>query len=548
MIAIFLFIIACGLIIFMFKKSRSLQEQNRTNEIRYLFLKSSLEFLVPFAFVMFFYVGLLAVVSIAWESISLQSLIWLEEWLTTIHSYISLKPSMTMVLGVFLGIYALGLLRVILPEARKKLYANINTFSKWTRRLYVVFVLLCSFTLLGTLLGEPSSDLRFRIKLTRDGYADVQKQTQEALSEEVAFQLYTKVYNSFPPTYHAALKLPVKIGSEANSLRGFYAKAQNEYSVKSKKAESALSLIEANRKAITNLNTEIKIPKGVLNKSTNVTEPDPHKIIFRKIKKSKVAIKNYRQKTRARFITFLTTEDGKRLTIQGAKVVPDIIKSELFSAWIKTYPIAEPIIDVFIETMDETVKAKVEKTADKVTRSIIQSPNNTQITVNGEASRLAAQTEIKISPKIMKKANQDSKKLEQQLRNLEEAKTEIDNSITKVENSRTEKLIAQLNNPDAQVRKTAAQNLTQKGDKISQSKVNKLIDIMRHGKKRWITSRTRNEGHHCTDYEYTSINYYAANALSGMNSQYVSRDIIREAKQRKSNSVTTERVTDPGWV
>ena len=154
MIAIFIFIVACGLTIFVFKKTRSLKEQARDNEIRYHLLKSSLEFLVPFAFVMFCYVGLLAVVSMAWESISLQSLIRLEEWLTTIHSYTKLKPSKTMVFGMFLGIYALGLLRVILLETRKKLYTDIDTFYKWTKRLYVVFVLLCSFTLLGTQFGR----------------------------------------------------------------------------------------------------------------------------------------------------------------------------------------------------------------------------------------------------------------------------------------------------------------------------------------------------------------------------------------------------------
>ncbi len=479
MIAIFLFIVACGLTIFVFKKTRSLKRQARDNKIRYHFLKSSLEFLVPFTFVMFFYVGLLAVVSLAWASISLQSLIRLEEWLSTIHSYTKFKPSKTMVLGLFLGIYALGLLRIILLEKRKKLYTDIDTFYKWTKRLYVVFVLLCSFTLLGTQLGEPSNNLRLRIKLTRDGYADVLKQNQEAISEEVAFQLYTKAYHSFSPAYHTALKLPEKIGSEANSLRGYYAKAKNEYGVKSSKAESALNASSAHRKAVTSLKTEIQMPKNGLNESTNVTKPDPRQISYRKIKEGKVAIENYRQKTRTRFITFLTTEDGKRLTIQGAKVMTDILKSELFSPWIKAYPISEPLIDVFIKTMDETVKAKIEKTADNATSSIIQRPDNAQSTVNHEASKLATQTEIKISPAIMEKANRSGQHLEQELTNIERAKVEIDNGIKQVENSRIERLIAQLHSPDASVRKTAAQNLSRKGDKLSQTKVNELITVDR---------------------------------------------------------------------
>src|SRR5258708_26202969 len=143
MIAISFFIAACGLTIFVFKKTRSLKETGKEKEIGYHFLKSSLEFLVPFTFVMFFYVGVLAVVSLAWESISLQSLIGMEEYLTTIHSYTKFKPSKTMVFGLFVGIYLLGLSRIIvLEKKRKTLYTGVDTFYRWSKRLYVVLVLL----------------------------------------------------------------------------------------------------------------------------------------------------------------------------------------------------------------------------------------------------------------------------------------------------------------------------------------------------------------------------------------------------------------------
>ena len=108
--------------------------------------------------------------------------------------------------------------------------------------------------------------------------------------------------------------------------------------------------------------------------------------------------------------------------------------------------------------------------------------------------------------------------------------------------------MAQLYSPDKLVRETAAQKLSQIGDKLSQNRVNELISIMRHGNESWQTSSARNEGRHCTDYEYTSIKHYAATVLAGMSSQYVSSDVAREARKSQSDSVTTKRVTDPGWI
>ncbi|MCX5904941.1 MAG: hypothetical protein NTV89_16050, partial [Proteobacteria bacterium] len=153
-----------------------------------------------------------------------------------------------------------------------------------------------------------------------------------------------------------------------------------------------------------------------------------------------------------------------------------------------------------------------------------------------------------ISPSATEKATKSRQQLEQRLASIETARGNIEKRIEQIEDSRSGELIVQLHSSDAEVRMAAAQNLSKKGAKISQTKVNELIDIMRHGDERWETSRSRNEGRHCTDYEYTSIKHYAATALTDMKSRYVSPDVAREARQSKSKGVTRERVTDPGWV
>lgn len=343
MIHILLLVAACGLTILVFRKKHSLKEEGRDKEILYYFLKSSLEFLVPFTFVLFFYLGLLVVVSVAWESISLRSLIRLEEYLTTIHSYTKWKLSKMMVLGLFVGIYVLGLLRV--PLERKRLYSGVDRLYTWTKRAYVVFVLLCSFTLLGTQLGEVSDDLRLRINLTRDGYAELSQETEEALSEEVALKLHTKARDTFPPAYQTALKSPEEIGSQGSALRSHYAKAQSEHGVKSSKAESALSRIEARSKS--NLQTEIRLPDEASNKRATVSEPDASWITYRKVKEAKTAVENYRQKTRGRFISFLNTEDGKRLTVQERKLRRTFSSHNCFHHGLRPIQLANSLLTCF---------------------------------------------------------------------------------------------------------------------------------------------------------------------------------------------------------
>ena len=226
----------------------------------------------------------------------------------------------------------------------------------------------------------------------------------------------------------------------------------------------------------------------------------------------------------------------------------DVVKSELFSPWIKAYPITEPIIDVFIKTMDESIKTKIENAANTAVPFIIQNPSTSQNVVEQQASIIADQTDIKISSATQIKANILSKNLKQEITNIEIAKNEINNAIRLAEDSKITNLIGQLQSPKAEVRNAAAESLKSFGNKFSKTNANKLIAIMQHSNQRWVTSRSRIEGHHCTDYEYTSIRHYAAVALADMNSKYVTSDIAQEARRTQSESVTTERVTDPGWV
>ncbi len=551
----FVFVAACFLTVIALMKKRSLERQRRDKELRYYFVKSSLEFLIPFSIALAFYVGLWAVISLGWERLSLQSLISLEGSLATIHSYLAkVKLSEFAVLLGFFVIYLLGL--ALLPwrkkepgvktETREKLYAGLGQFHKWTKRLYTLFVLLCSFTLLGTQLGAPSDELKLRIKLTRDGYADLQQQAEAAVAEEVASQLYGKVQQSFPPTYHEALKLPEKIGAQANTLRDSYAGAQREYQIKSSKAETVLAAIATRNKTVAGLPTDVQPAQARGGVQAKVAAPEPRQVSYRQINEAKTALESYRQKAGNKMLTFLSTEEGKRLAIQAPKAISDFLKSELVGSLVKAYPIAEPMIDVLADTIDEKVQAKVEKAVDNATRSLVQNPEKAESAIKSEAAVVADQTPIKQPPAAAEKAVQAGRQLQQELASIEAARAEVESGVRQAEQRRVESLIAQLKHPKESVRESAATGLSQMGNKLSQAQVNKLIGIMRHGQQRWSKFLYRES--HCSWYEYTSVKYYAATALTGMNSPHVSQTTVTEARRTQDRSKTQQKVTDPGWI
>lgn len=546
--AAIIFFVSCFFIFLIVAKTRSLKSQGKNKQIRYHFLKSTLEFLFPFAFVMMFYSVLIIFASYFWDLIGFHSLIKIEDYLEHIYSVTKWKLGIEIVLPLFIGIYALGLLRVISLKKRIRLYSAIDNVSKWTKRIYILFVFLCSFTILGTQLGDPSNDIKIRLKLIRDGYADIYNKTNSAISEEVAFQLYNKSTDAFPANYQSALKLTEKIGSDVGSLSSKYSHAQKEYNIKSIETESILKATNKHLDTISNLRKDITIQNEQLSDNLEISDGDLQGISCRKIKKAKDKIKAYIKNTRSKVINILSTEDGKRLSIQGAKVMSNVLKSELFSQWIKEYPIVEPVIDVFIKTADETSKSKIEEISKKSTFSIIEHPEKTQSIVVTEASKIVDDTKIKVSPEIIEKANKRVEQIAALLERIKESSNEIDTKIKDAEDTKIEEFIAQLSNSDKSIRVNGANNLSKMGKIIEREKINKIINIMRTGKKEWETDHNRPSGHHCTDYEYTSIRYYAATAINGMDSQFVTESIRNEAKGIKRSSVRSERVTDPGWV
>jgi hypothetical protein len=542
-----LLIVAFVLTLRVRKGKRNLERQDEKN-VRYYFLKNTYDFLLPFTFVLSLYLALVAVVSVAItsDSTSLKFLFELEKVLATIKSYFFLKLSPVQVLLCYIVLYVIGVFPVFLAK-RKQIYKWLEKYYlPWTKRIYIALVLLCSFTLFGTQVGRPETDLQVRIKTIRSGYAQLQRKTQEILSEEVAFQLYTKAHDSLPPSYAKALAVPKDIQEQVASLHDYYAKSKSEYGTKTDNAESILAKSSQRNEEASRVDTELRLTDESVSANTHFTEPEAE-ISYRKIKEAEKAIETVKQNRPSRAITFFESQEGKKIVLQLEKIISSRLTKEMFASVTQMWPYSEPIIDVFINTLDDKLKAIILEGVDNITKRIVRSPAEAENAIREETTKVVNQTVITVPEETAAKASQAGAELDQELANIEAARVEIEKGVQQARDSQAAKPIAELHSPDETVRDNAARRLSEMGERLSEAKVKELINIMRRGSQTW-TSSYREEGHHCTWYEYTPIRYYAAKALATMKSKYVNGEIVSEANRRQFDSITRKRVTDPGWI
>jgi hypothetical protein len=197
-------------------------------------------------------------------------------------------------------------------------------------------------------------------------------------------------------------------------------------------------------------------------------------------------------------------------------------------------------------TVDDKVKAKWEGIVDRALKAILKNPATARPTIKDEVSSFVKELEVKVPPEAVNASERISATAGTEMATVQRAQASVESEITRAQDARADKLIAGLHSPGESKREEAARQLSGMGEEMSKEKVNELVSTMRRGGQTWRKFLYR-EGH-CDFYEYTSVKYYAADALENMKSPYVSNDLAREASRSKGTSTTTKRITDPGWI
>lgn len=523
------FIVGCIIAALFRRRKREIEKSNAKRGARYFFYKNSLDFLVPFICVAFLYLALSIIISsiVTSNDAVLQTLIQFEESTSKIKSVFSIfKLNAVEVLIALLALYLLGFLRFFAGKT-KSLFRFVDKYQTIVRQIYIFLVLLCSFTFFGTQIGEPTQDLKLRIKTIRDGYADICKEVQEAVSEEVALELYTKVQDSFPQSYKDAIELPRKIEHESNSLHNFYDSFQSRYDVRDLSVERIIEKHSLRIKIATDLKTEIQLPNE--RSRLYYYDPDPRQTSYRTVNNAKTAIREYRSNLRSRIITLLEIEGGKKITCQVPKVFIGKIKETLFRHLLKEYPILEPIVDVFFRTLDKEIETRVERATDRITKSTLRNPETLGESIRTETLKIAEQKLVQIFPSELTKVNQSKAKFDEELFTIESARRRLDFQI---EQFRINELISQLRSDGEGGRSEAVKELIQMKNRLSREQIDRLIDIMRNGSEKWeIQIRERWEGRTCyKTYRMKSVREYASEILEKVYSPHLNPSVRNEAK------------------
>src|SRR5205085_7453361 len=100
---------------------------------------------------------------------------------------------------------------------------------------------------------------------------------------------------------------------------------------------------------------------------------------------------------RARLISLIKLDSVKQLICQLPKSFTGLAKkSTVLKLVIERYPILEPIVDVFVGTLDKSVEDKVNNSVDKLADALLQKPENAYSIISDEAQKIVDSVEVKI--------------------------------------------------------------------------------------------------------------------------------------------------------
>jgi hypothetical protein len=211
------------------------------------------------------------------------------------------------------------------------------------------------------------------------------------------------------------------------------------------------------------------------------------------------------------------------------------------------HPELVPALEVLSETIDDAIKFKIETAVDRVSKNATNNPTGIGSDIDGTAQRVAEDVAINVRASEAQAAVNNVNNLRAEIKAEAIATADIERSAQRLEHGKIDRILAQLRSPSASQREQAIDLLAKNSGKLSEVHIQKLRAMMR-GNQSWQTGRNRPEGHHCTDYEYKRIGYYAGRALQQIESPYVDSSLKAEAQNAESNGSFSRKVTDPGWI
>lgn len=395
-------------------KNRKTKKVINEKSIGYFFFDKCFEFFVCFSIVVFFYAGISWMVEGTSDATTLSRLESLEQFVTKIKdfvSYLKIKPWYAAL--IIFGLIVIDLLVSYfltfkksarlsetvgdeVEQTQSTLATRYKIYHTWSKRIYIVAVLLCSFTFFGnSVLGERVAHLRINIDKIREGYTRLKEESEKSLMASVQQKIYEKVIQNLPSDIKDNFNYPKIINVNLNDLRNNNEQLR-KYGVPNPDAEKILKDYKVKRSA------------NIPDEPISYDEPKPMKIEVEKktdikpkagttvesIEKSLAEVET-RKTFKTRFVSLLKLDGTKELLVKFPASLTDVTKGKVFGEIFKTHPILEPVIDIFVGTMDKYVETKVKDSAEIVADALLESPEKAEKVLSEESTKIANSIEIK---------------------------------------------------------------------------------------------------------------------------------------------------------
>ncbi|OGR05187.1 MAG: hypothetical protein A2511_04295 [Deltaproteobacteria bacterium RIFOXYD12_FULL_50_9] len=536
--------VATGIIWFI---KRALRSRGKTKSFGYFFVMTSAEVIMAFDLALLFWIVLWVLVQTAWHVLTLNHLITIETYLSTFRNILDqLRLDASKVFIGLLIIYLLSLVKQpLIKRLTPALIAILDKYHRTFKLAYMLIVFITSLTLLGTQFGGLSNEIKLHIKVVRNGYASLCQETKETLSDAAVRTSYINTLNAMPPQYVAAVRALPKLTTDTGALKQYYENAKKEHAVRSTKVDVILHKFERKKEILSKVAGTLEATKSA-NDWVAPELSSPEKISHKKIETARTAVARYRSRLSQPLLEIFTTEEGRRLSHQLPRVFTYSVKTRLFSELVKADPILGPVIDMFVDSIDQKIKSKLESVVEPTIKALASGTGNAETVLTNTVNDVVVPSQSLVPATTKQAAMKVADNMDNDLRAVVNAKADVDKVIEESINSKAHTHITQLYNNKENIREQACDKLCKLGNKLSKQKVTKLTEIMRNGQESWPKFLYRE--HHCEWYEDTSVKYYAARVVSASNSPAISPALRTEAERWLSEGKTRRKVTDPGWV
>jgi hypothetical protein len=380
---------------------------------------------------------------ISWrgDSLSVESIIGMQEFFENVSRFFSenLKLNELTVLAVLLVAYLLSCVLLSKGNRRNKgsnvtetsapwlrlrertvtaLHRTIDIYIKYTGPIAAGLATLASLTLFGMHLGEPSKDLQLRVKILQVGYADVAKKLEAALTERTTSGLYVAIWDSLPPSYREAHRLPTQIDGLVLEVGQHAERAKSQHGVTVSDVERTLQQEKDRIRKVNALAPDLR-----------VDDIGRHSVPPGTTQKDVDAARNTLNSLRDRGQIELIEEGRKKFTLQIEKLVTERLVT-LTKPLIEAVPILEPLMNTFVEAADRTLQERIAKAYDRVVQVAMHNPGQLEAVIQHEAKTIVAEADTKaLAEGAAPQAQQKSQELRQTLSSLEASKPLIDKSV-----------------------------------------------------------------------------------------------------------------------